>query len=499
MEARWQKCRDALGGEDRIKGAGRIYVPELSGQTLEEYDAYLSRGMFYNASARTVEGLSGAILRKPSDLEWPEAQKDALENMGVSGQTYEQIEKKTVDEVLGLGRFGHLVDAPSGKEGGEPFVSLWKAENIISWEEKEIEGRMMPVEVRLKEKTLQRSPQDEHAFIPVTRYRVLRLGNPSDRVGRDGQRVNVREDEVSQRDIYFVEIWENKSTSSVEKDNWVITDTIVPRMLGGNVLNEIPFTFINPTSLEPTPEDPPILDVVNVNLSHWRNSVDLEHGRHFTALPTGWVAGFDPKTALRIGSPVAWVAEDTDAKAGFLEFTGAGLGHLQEGMRSKEQLMAVLGARLLEESKKAAEAAETLKLRASGESSALSSISAMCSQGLTRTLKLLALWRGMGEADVSTSLNRDFDVVSMTPQMLVALMQAVQSGMTSWNTWFYNLKKGEMVPDNIDADEEAALIAAGPPGGLTLDQPEEENDETDEEKEERERKEREDEEEEEAA
>jgi hypothetical protein len=56
-EEMWQKCRDFVIGGDRVKSQGRRYLPELSGQSLERYEAYKARAMFYDATSRTMQGL----------------------------------------------------------------------------------------------------------------------------------------------------------------------------------------------------------------------------------------------------------------------------------------------------------------------------------------------------------------------------------------------------------------------------------------------------------
>jgi hypothetical protein len=61
------------------------------------------------------------------------------------------------------------------------------------------------------------------------------------------------------------------------------------------------------------------LDVIAVNLDHYRLDAAFKHGMHFTALPTAWVSGFDKEDSLRIGSSTAWTTETVGASAGFLE------------------------------------------------------------------------------------------------------------------------------------------------------------------------------------
>ena len=96
----------------------------------------------------------------------------------------------------------------------------------------------------------------------------------------------------------------------------------------------------------------PLDDIIAVNLDHYRLNADYKHGMHFTALPTAWVSGFDKSSTLRIGSSTAWVAETPGATAGFLEFHGQGLSTFERAMDRDEQLMAVLGTRMLESRKR---------------------------------------------------------------------------------------------------------------------------------------------------
>jgi hypothetical protein len=84
-------------------------------------------------------------------------------------------------------------------------------------------------------------------------------------------------------------------------------------------------------------QDPPILDLVNLNLAHYLINADYQHGCHFTGLPTPVVSGYEAKEneKLYIGSAVAWVFPNPEAKATYLEFTGQGLGALGEKPRSQ--------------------------------------------------------------------------------------------------------------------------------------------------------------------
>lgn len=450
----WFKCRDAWDGEEAVKNRGLEYLPQLSGQSDQEYDAYRSRALFYGATARTIQGLTGMIVRKEPEIVATNALKKALTSFGYNGEAFLPFAQQAISEVLGVGRVGVLVDmpvTPTGSKSLPPYCVIYRAENIVNWRVSMIAGVRRLSMVVLLENAEVPDAGDPFTVKQIMRYRVLTL-------------VKVGEADTDESWEYQQELYEKRQVGSGKdaKDEWVKTQTIVPQRIGGKRLNVIPFTFINPGTTSERCELPPLLALVNVNLSHYRTSADLEHGRHFTALPTVWAAGFDTKSVYRIGSSIAWVAEDTTAKAQYLEFTGKGLGHLAEALTSKEGLMAILGARLLEERQADAEAASAIRLRQHGEKSALASISTQVSEAFTKVLQWFEWFMAGGDSKATIAFNEDFDTAKLDPQLLTALLAAVQSGTMSWDSFFFNAKKGELYPDGRTAEEELELINASP-------------------------------------
>lgn len=456
----WRKSRIAVLGEDAVKAAGIEFLPQLSGQDSHEYEAYRSRASYFNASGRTVAGITGAVFRKDPEIAYPDP--DFLDSVGKGGQPFVTFAKKTFSEVLTLGRYGVLLDSDTDADiSAHPYFVGYVAENIINWDFAVINNREQPTMVVLREVLFVRDPTDPFQWIEETQYRVLHLGNSIPVFDEAGKMVF----EQGTSPVYFVVIWtENKDTSSKVKDKFIISNVIVPTIRGRR-LDYIPFVFFGPTDLSVVPEKPPIIDIVNVNLSHYRNSADLEHGRHFTALPTPWAAGFDvkPGEKLHIGSSTAWISSEANASAGFLEFTGSGLGALSEALTQKEGQMAILGARLLEEPKRSVEAADTHKLRRSGEESITASMSITVSRGFQILLEWAAAWEGKSDADVQAQLNTDFVALEIAPQMIQALLLLLTQGKISYSTFFYNLRKGEVIPEGRTMEDEVDLIVTQGP------------------------------------
>jgi hypothetical protein len=443
--SKWERCRNAVDGSDAIKARGATYLPQLTGQTSDEYNAYKMRAMFYNASARTVQGLAGAVMRKEPTVEAPAVLDDHLDDVTLTGVSFSAFAKTTLEEVLKTGRYGVLVDMPAAEhETQRPYYAAYVGEAIVNWRSTVIHGVPTLTMVVLCESVRQPKPDDRFTFETTVQYRLLELNAEGN---------------------YEVQIFREEPN---RKGEWVAGETLTPNYRG-QPLTYIPFCFFGPNTITPEIEKPPLLDLVDVNLSHYRSSADLEHGRHFCGLPVYFFAGIAATDTIFIGSSKAITAPDPNAKAQIVEMTGVGLGALEKALETKEQIMAILGARMLEAQKKLVEAADTLSMKYAGEQSVLRSVTRTVSQGLSKLLEWTALWMGASPEEAKTAtaqLNTDFTDAQMSFAELTALVGAWQSGAISYETMYYNMQRGEVTRPGIDADDEREMIAAQEPSSM---------------------------------
>ena len=227
------------------------------------------------------------------------------------------------------------------------------------------------------------------------------------------------------------EFWKQEGTpasdSGAASESWVLEERTTLKRADSPV-PFIPFVFHGPRNSRPEPDRLPLADIIAANLDHYRLDADFKHGLHFAALPTAWVSGFDKATPLRIGSSAAWVSEVADAKAGFLEFTGAGLAHIERAMERVERRMALLGARMLESS--GTEGHNSPSPLASppgrGELCGLGSIVVSLNQSLTRVLQLAHWWiegGTLGECPgVAFTMNTDLSARAISGESLTAVV-----------------------------------------------------------------------------
>lgn len=469
----WLRARDVIAGEDAVKSAGEKYLPRLDSQSDDEYLAYRTRASFFNATGRTADGYVGLIFRREPALKFPDnssgvgrAIEAFLADADMMGTALQSYAKNVVTEVVSVGRAGTLVDWEGGGSAtghaaeDRAFAVLYSAEQIINWQTKRVNGRNVLSLVVLQEVVTDEN-NDEFESKAIDQIRVLKLELVPEQ----------KADAPSWR--YVVEIWrqeDNKmgSKGRRSKVEWVKTETRVPLRLG-KPLPLIPFVFHGPRHFLPDVDKLPLEDIIAVNLDHYRLNADYKHGLHFTALPTAWVSGFDKTSNLRIGSSTAWVSETPGATAGFLEFQGQGLTTFERAMDRDEQLMAVLGSRMLEAQKRVGETADAIELRQSGENSVLTALSMSVSDSLTHVLRWVYWWNSteetpdaIGNDVVLITLNTDFKTKGLTSDQITAIVAAWQAGALSRDSMFELFRRGEVVPAGRSNDEEAALLKKFP-------------------------------------
>lgn len=423
----WEKCEDVREGQTEIHKKGKAYLPPLSGQSDADYQAYKRRASFYGATSRTIDAFIGLIMRTPPIVDNVQS---LLDDVTDTGKSLYEFTTELLDEALTKGFGGILVEhtpqvaaltlAEAQRLGARPYLTYFEAENIINW--RETKGLLTMVV--LEEEVY--FYENEFKADEICQYRVCDL----DEAGNYRQRVFRKNNQ--------------------KPDEFDLIDEIWP-LINGNKIRQIPFYFIGDCE-----HLPPLIDLVDLNISHYMTTADLESGCHWAGTPQPWIAGvqLDDNTALSFGQS-AWVFPDPSAKAQYLEFGGQGLGALEKRLEIKERQMAALGAKMLSDTV-TAETATGASLRSSGEFSVLNNIAQTISKVLTRACSFMYVWSGL--QPVNIQLNTDFMPASASPQEIQAWLQAYQAGAISFQSLYGNLKKGEVYLFGEDPQTEQAAI-----------------------------------------
>jgi Domain of unknown function (DUF4055) len=414
----WTRCRDAFDGQDAVKSKGAAYLPYLTKQSDSDYRAYKDRALFFSITAKTVSALVGMAMVRTPVIAMPVAMKRYFEDD--QGIQFYEILSQTLSENLLMGRVGVLADRPAA--GGDPYACVYTTESIINWD---LDDLGFPTMIMLHESYAKVGP-DKYEKVVEDRYRELSLNNGT----------------------YVQTVYDKLGT---------VIESFAPTN-DGQTMDYIPFTMFTPYGIGFDIKKSPMLDIVDINLSHYRTSADLEHGRHFTALPTPVVSGAETTKELRVGSQTAWVLPDSNARAWFLEFTGQGLQSLEKALQEKQGQLASMSARLLDNSKRGSEAADTVRLRYASETASLAMVVRATEAGLTKMYRIIAKMKGEDENSVQITLNKEFLDARMDSTAVVDLVQSYIDGGISAETLVFNLRRGDILAVDRNDDVEVAAL-----------------------------------------
>lgn len=465
----WRKIQACIDGEKTIKEAGTEFLPRSEGVSDTTYNNYKARAVWFNATARTLGALMGFLFRKPPTIEGLPTSLDKLEqDADMAGAGLKAYARKIADRVGSVGRCGTLVEWSTAE--ARPYFAFYEASGITNWQTERIGGNLKLTALVLREAAYKHDTNDRWKTEIVIKYREFYL---------EGDPTNPKSLRC------MAQIWEEangggvtSSTKTAPQQDPVKVGEPIQIFRRNVPLDFIPFQFHNAENPGEGISKPPLTDIADVNISHYRTSADLENGRHFCGCPTPWAKCFDEKKddgsgvaavkseALVVGSNVAWTSDNADAECGYLEFTGAGLNSLEKALEEKQTMMASLGARLVEPKTGDAKAFATVALENSSDSSTLARIGELVSEGITDVLQIAAWWASSDatvDEKIQFSLNSDFNPAVLTSEMLTALTGAWQANAISRGTLYHNFRRGELLPPGRTDEEEKEAIEADPP------------------------------------
>lgn len=439
MAPLWARCRAVVAGQAAMHAKGEAYLPKLTGEERTEYTARLKRSDFFNATWRTIAGLTGMAMRKEPARVLPALLEGYAEDITMAGVNLDALAEHIVEEVLEVGRIGLLVDHPTmpdgvaaitqdaaEKMGQRPFLTTYRAEAIRNWKFARVANRWSLVQVVLGEQA--EVLKDEFTTELVDRYRVLDL----DEAGNYRQRV--------------FEVIDGKDV--------LVEGPLYPTM-NGKPLDYIPFGIIGRSGKGDAIDEPPLIDLVDSNVAHFQLNSDYRHGLHFTALPTLFLAGMTDtdadgnSTPFYIGGSAAITSPHPDAKGMFIEYTGQGLGAISTALKELEQRMAILGARMIADETRQAETLGATQIKRVGENSILARICIATSEAIEWALEVMAQWSG-ATGEISYQISREFNPLGLSAQDLTAIFAGVQSGIISEQEAFDLLQRGDVIDGQKD-------------------------------------------------
>lgn len=445
----WETVTDCVDGEAAVKRRGEKYLPHPNpGELLStepkvlqsarrRYTGYKARARFINATGRTLNGMLGIAFSKPVVVNVTGGMALLADDADGKGTPLTQLMRDMLAETLKSGR-GAIVSDYTGtgeqtsETAGRPLLRFFEAINIINW-------RVTNNKTTLFVAEYTEEIEDDDGFVNQERTIWLELrmiGNVAHaRKWTQNNGGNV---------------WTPMGGSSK-------TDLIPLRDASGNTMDELPVSWLGSVNNDAYPDPAPLADIASLNIGHYQADADVCESAHIVGQPTLVVSGLTQswaekylKSGVMVGATNGILLNDT-GKAEILQAQETNASTNLKEQRTKE--MSMLGAKLVERGTSARTATQ-----ASSEAETDNSILSLCAgnveQCLNRALLLMAL---MVNGTGTVGINKRYEVATIDPQLLTALMGMVQNGMLSLHNFIryqqsIGLVDDEQQPEAIEGE-----------------------------------------------
>lgn len=417
----WSVMAAVTNGTNYLRDMSETYLPQEPREDDDAYQTRVDRSVLSPYTSRLIETAAGAILRKPIHVEGDPYWLDLIQNIDGLGSNINEYARRALVSSLTYGHSAILVDYPAAAGamnlaeeramGRRPYFVHVDAAQIWGWRKEPITNRLL--QVRIHDYDVR--PLNEFGEEQIEQMRVIYPGR---------------------YDLYTLgqEVVEFSST-------------------GGYSLDEIPLVPIYSNRRGLLISQPPLLDIANLNITHYQRQADLIHALHIAAMPTLVLEGWDDTTGSATMGVNYAIAMQPGNKAYYVQADATSFDAQMAELQSLEQQMSTLGVTKLFGQKFVAESAEAKRIDQAQSNSVLSIISQELESALNQAFEFAAQYVGIEAPEIT--IDRDFDYYRLIGQDVAVLTQLNEMGKISDAMLLEILRRGEVLPDNINIEDEA--------------------------------------------
>jgi len=424
----WQTMAAVTRGTSYIRDLHETYLPQEPREDDEAYETRIERSVLSPYTSRLIETAAGAILRKPIHIEGDDYWLELSDNIDGLGSNINEYARRALVSSLTYGHSAILIDYPAASGalnlaeeralGRRPYFIHIDAPQIWGWRQATTMPGSPLTQVRIHEYTTR--PLNDFGEEQIEQMRVIYPGR---------------------YDLY-----------TLGQDMVEFSET------GDYSLDEIPVVPIYSNRRGMLRSLPPLLDIANLNLTHYQRQADLIHALHIAAMPTLVLEGWDDTTgAATMGVNYA-IAMQPGNKAYYVQADATSFNAQMEELKSLEGQMSSLGVTKLFGQKFVAESAEAKRIDQAQSNSVLSIISQELESALNQAFAFAS--RYVNIAPPTVRIDRDFDYYRLIGQDVSVLAQLNETGKISDTMLLEILRRGEILPDNTNIAEELERLPA---------------------------------------
>ena len=476
MLPKWELIADCIAGQEAVKKKTVKYLPKPnpeddSPENDARYTGYITRAVFYNVTANTLSGLVGQVFNTDPVSEYPPELEPLWYDCNGSGVTLIQQSKKALTTTLAFGRCGLLVDFPPAIVDKEtkkaraftrqevmdgvarPTIQYYGPTDIINWRfESNGAVSRLTMLVLVEDYIIK---DDGFEIERGTQCRRLRLNNG----------------------VYEMETW--RRTDEKQEGPYELAGTTTPTDATGRPFNYIPFYFIGSQNNDAQIDKPPMYDIANLNIGHYRNSADYEDSVFMVGQPTPYFSGLTEtwvkevlNGTIYLGSRGA-VPLPEGGQAGLIQAQPNSM--VKEAMDSKQQQMVALGAQLVED-KQVQRTLGEAKMENAVISSTVTSCARNVSQAFESALMAAASFSGaeVNANKIIYQLSTDFAISKLSPDERRQVLAEWQGGLLTFSEARNQLRQSGIA--NLDDAVARAEIEKDMESRVDLDNPDNNDD-----------------------
>jgi hypothetical protein len=416
----WAVMAAVTRGTNYLRDLSETYLPQEPREDEDAYQTRVDRSVLSPYTSRLIETAAGAILRKPIHIEGDQYWLDLAQNIDGLGSNINEYARRALVSSLTYGHSAILVDYPAAAAvlnlaeeralGRRPYFVHVDAPQIWGWRKEPVTNRLL--QVRIHDYDVR--PLNDFGEEQVEEMRVIYPGR---------------------YDLYTLGQDVVEFTSS-----------------GGYSLTEIPLVPIYSNRRGLLISQPPLLDIANLNITHYQRQADLIHALHIAAMPTLVLEGWDDTTGSATMGVNYAIAMQPGNKAYYVQADATSFDAQMAELESLASQMSTLGVTKLFGQKFVAESAEAKRIDQAQSNSVLSIISQELESALNQAFAFAAQYVGMEPPEIT--IDRDFDYYRLIGQDVAVLTQLNASGKISDAMLLEILRRGEVLPDNINIEDE---------------------------------------------
>ena len=437
MQPYWGRMQAVTNGTDFIRYYAPTYLPQEPREPKDAYETRVQRSVLSPYTVRLIDNAAGLILRRPVIIEGDDFWKTWSENVDGLGSSLNEYARRALVSALCYGHSGILVDFPPDpgvttlfeerQLGRRPYFNHIDAYQIWGWRQESPIPNSPLNQIRLHE--FATVPEGKFGQTRVERMRVI----------------YPEKYEVYQRNG---EVYGDTSPVGTQEIGLIET--------GELPFNQIPFVPIYTNRTGMLTSSPPLIDIANLNITHYQRQADLIHALHIAAMPILVMEGWDDaEDSTAVGVNYGMITTPGN-KVYYVNADAGAFNAQQEEIKELEMQMSTLGISKLLGQKYVAESADAKRIDQAQANSVLSIIAMELESSIQQAYYFAARYLGIEPPKIT--IERDFDFYKLLGQDVSVIGQLRAEGALSNETYLDILKSGEIIPDKVDLTVELEKI-----------------------------------------